>query len=133
MYSSSLQGYNKDIPIRFDIKNGASSTMDAVLISSFLYDLMIACRFKGYRIKSFIHIFTSFFFPNKKVVRFYSNHLLILCIATYCNLLLLVKFPMTIISTTYILQIIYFLQSSLYRLYTYPCTFCNSLSCNFII
>ena len=47
--------------------------------------------------------------------------------------MLFIKFPMPIITTAYVFQIIYFFQSPLYRFYTYPRTICNSLSCNLFI
>lgn len=51
----------------------------------------------------------------------------------YCNLLLFIKFPVSIITTAYILQIIYLSQSPLYRFYTYSSLICYCFSCNLFI
>jgi len=34
---------------------------------------------------NYLHLCLLLFLQTKKMVRFYSNHLLILCVATYCN------------------------------------------------
>lgn len=50
----------------------------------------------------------------------------------HCTFLLLIQFPISIISTTSISQIFDFFQISLHCFNTNSCGHCNLLSCNFI-